>query len=117
MKKPTRYYSKRQEQQVAKSLEGRCHANSGATPFRKGDVNCGIFLIECKTSTEKRRTYSVKQDDLDKMNKERFSMGKEYAALCFDFGPETERYYVITEKLMKDFKRLLEEEKERFDEQ
>ena len=37
-KKPTRYYSKKQEDQVAKSLGGKTTKNSGATLFQKGDL-------------------------------------------------------------------------------
>lgn len=33
MHNPTRYYSKKQENKVAKSLGGRRQANSGATAF------------------------------------------------------------------------------------
>lgn len=33
MNKPTRYYSKRQEQRVAKAVGGKRQPNSGAIPF------------------------------------------------------------------------------------
>ena len=42
----TRYYSKKQENKVAKKLKGKRTANSGATPFQKGDVVTNNFLIE-----------------------------------------------------------------------
>lgn len=34
--RPTRFYSKRQENHIAKAVEGKRTANSGATPFYKG---------------------------------------------------------------------------------
>ena len=37
-KKPTRYYSDKQEKSVVKSLKGKQTKNSGATAFEKGDV-------------------------------------------------------------------------------
>ena len=47
--KPTRFFSKNQEKQVAKNLSGKVIPNSGATAFAKGDVALDNFLIECKT--------------------------------------------------------------------
>lgn len=38
-KKPTRYFSSKQEQTVANSLNGQQQLNSGATAFLKGDVS------------------------------------------------------------------------------
>ena len=35
--KPTRYYSSRQEKQIAKAVGGKTVKNSGATLFDKGD--------------------------------------------------------------------------------
>ena len=46
-KKPTRYYSSKQEKQVAKISGGKKVANSGATTFYKGDVSTDKILIEC----------------------------------------------------------------------
>ena len=47
--KPTRYYSRRQETNVAKKLGGKVQPNSGATMFAKGDLVLDDWLIECKT--------------------------------------------------------------------
>lgn len=44
---PTRYYSKKQEDAVAKNLNGKRTPNSGATPFVKGDY------IEYNNETKK----------------------------------------------------------------
>lgn len=37
-KKPTRYYSKKQEDKIASVTNGERQPNSGATVFAKGDV-------------------------------------------------------------------------------
>jgi hypothetical protein len=104
----TKQFSNRQEKNVAKALGGRKQPNSGATPFFKGDVATKFFLIECKTSIEERKSYSVQRSDLNKINEEKFAMGKNYATLAFNFGPKTENHYIITESAMKDFIELLE---------
>ena len=51
--KPTRYYSKIQEEAVAKAVGGKRTPNSGATDFGgKSDVGItNLFSIECKTKT------------------------------------------------------------------
>ena len=62
-KKPTRYYSKNQEKEVAKRLGGSTTLNSGATPFQKGDINVGnLLLIECKTKTKDSDSISIKKE-------------------------------------------------------
>ena len=48
-KKPTRYYSDKQEMSVAKAVGGRKTPNSGATPYVKGDVLTKQWIFECKT--------------------------------------------------------------------
>ena len=111
MKKPTRYYSNKQEQKVAKAVGGKQVANSGATAFQKGDVQTGLFLIECKTCTTQKKSFTIKEEWLWKNEEEAFAMGKNYHALMFDFGPnDNKRYYVITERefnLLQNF--LIEE--------
>ena len=103
---PTRFYSSKQEKQVAKAVGGKKVANSGATAFEKGDVTTDNFLIECKTCTTEKKSFSIKKEWLEKNKEEAFEMGKSYSALAFNFGPDTENYYVIDERL---FKKLLEE--------
>ena len=109
--RPTRWYSNKQEKQVVKQLGGRQTPNSGATPWVKGDVLLDQFLIECKTSTVEKQTFSVPKKWLDKMQEEAFAMGKPYAALCFDYGDGV-NHYVIDEKLFKQLTELLKEETE-----
>ena len=99
--RPTRYYSKQQEKKVAKAVDGKRTANSGATPFQKGDIETKDWLIECKTKTKDCNSFTIKEEWLLKNEEEAFAMGKNYSALCFDFGPSAnKRYYVISERLL-----------------
>ena len=99
--KPTRYYSKKQEDSVAKELGGKRTSNSGATLFSKGDVNTSDFLIECKTKTTLSNSISIKREWIDKNIKESLFMGKKYCSIAFNFGPDQPNYYIIDEYLMK----------------
>ena len=109
--KPTRFYSNKQERKVAKAVSGRQTANSGATAFQKGDIITDQWLIECKTSTSQKKSFSIKEDWLIKNQEEAFAMGKNYHALCFDFGPDNNmRYYVITEREFQLLQNYLKEE-------
>lgn len=110
MKKlPTRYYSKKQENAVAKAVNGKRTPNSGATAFIKGDVQTKQFLIECKTATTEKQTVSIAKKWIIKNEEEAFAMGKSYSAVAFDFG-SGDQYYVINEKLFKKLVNILEEE-------
>ena len=100
-KYPTRFYSSRQEKAVAKAIGGKQTANSGATDFSKGDVTTDNWLIECKTATSEKQSFSIKRDWLKKNKEEAFSMGKDYNALVFDFGDNGERYYIVDERTFK----------------
>lgn len=97
---PTRYYSSRQEKHIAKELGGKQVINSGATRFSKGDVSLEDWLIEAKTCTSEKRSFSIKREWLGKNEEEAFAMGKSYSALAFDFG-DGEQHYIISEKLFK----------------
>ena len=100
-KKCTRYYSNRQEKSVAKAVNGKQTANSGATNFQKGDIITDNFLIECKTCMEDKKSFSIKKEWIDKNKEEAFAMRKSYSALAFNFGPSSENYYIIDERLFK----------------
>lgn len=110
MKKPTRFYSDKQEKKVAKAVSGKQTANSGATPFQKGDVVTQDWLIECKTITSQRKSFSIQKEWLEKNKEEAFGTGKLYSALAFNFGPNTDNYYIIDEKTFKTIIRLMEVE-------
>lgn len=105
---PTRFYSNRQEKAVAKVLNGKQTPNSGATPFNKGDIITDDFLLECKTCTESRKSFTIKKEWLDKNKEEAFAMNKSYSALVFDFG-DNERHYIVDEKLFKILQECLKE--------
>ena len=108
--KSTRYYSSKQEKNIAKTLSGKQVSNSGATRFNKGDVCLDDWLIEAKTSIEPKKSFAIKQDWLDKNKEEAFAMHKPYSALAFQFGPGLPNYYVISEKLFKQLVEYLKEE-------
>ena len=99
---PTRKFSKKQEDYVAKKFGGERVKNSGATAFAKGDVNLDNFLIECKTKTSPSESISIRKDWLEKNVKESLFMGKKYSALAFNFGPNEPNYYIIDEYLFEE---------------
>lgn len=102
--RPARFYSNQQEKAVAKAINGKQTANSGATLWSKGDVTSDIILVECKTHTQFREQFTIKHDWIDKNREEAFQMGKRHSALAIDFG-DNENHYLINEQ---DFLALLE---------
>lgn len=106
----TRYFSGKQEKHIAKAVGGKKVSNSGATAFNKGDVTTDSFLIEAKTCISDKKSFSIKKEWLEKNKEEAFAMGKDYSALAFNFGPDSENYYVIDEKLFKRLKEVVENE-------
>ena len=106
--KPTRFYSSKQEKRVAKALNGKTTPNSGATPWVRGDVITDKFLIECKTATKEKQSFSIAKKWLTALPNEAFSDGKPYWALAFDFG-DGEEYYIVNKRLFKQIQELLEE--------
>lgn len=110
VRKPTRYFSKRHENQIAKSTGGRKQINSGATSFYKGDVVVGdLMLIEAKTCTKEQKCFTIQKEWIEKNRKEAFQMRKPYSAVAFNFGPNQKSYYIIDEST---FQLLLEKIKE-----
>ena len=109
MPRPTRFYSKQQEKKVAKAVGGTRTANSGATAFSKGDVHTNSFLLECKTCTEPRKSFTLQKEWFDKNKEEAFAMHKDYSAVVFDFG-DGENHYVIDERLFQTLVKYLEGE-------
>ena len=109
--KSTREISSKQEKQIAKVLGGKRTANSGATKFDKGDLVIGSkWLIEAKTCMEHKKSFSIKQEWLKKLKEEQYATSKEYSSLCFDFGDEKDRYYIIDEPTFKYIIELLKGE-------
>lgn len=110
MRKPTRFYSNKQEKSVAKAVDGKQTLNSGATPFQKGDIQTKSFLIECKTKTELSKSMTIQKEWITKNKEEAFAMRKPYSALVFNFGPDSENYYIIDQKLFNLLQNYLEED-------
>lgn len=108
MRKPTRYFSKKQEQRGNKALGFHNVANSGATTFSKGDGKDEHILMEWKTQTEPRKSHSLKKEWFDKHREETFAMGRRFSVLGFDFG-DGKNFIVLEEQ---DFKELYEAWKE-----
>lgn len=112
MKKPTKYYSNNQEKQVARNLNGKKQPNSGATNFRKGDVELKYFLLDCKTVTAPKKSVSIKKEWIDKIRQEAFAMGKSSSAICFNFEPNGKNFYIIDEGTFKYLQEKMEEDYE-----
>ena len=104
-KEPTRFYSKKQEDEVAKRFGGSRVKNSGATAWQKGDVTLQNILLECKTKMSESKSITIQKEWLEKNEKEALFMGKPYSALAFNFGPGQPNYYIIDESM---FETLLE---------
>ena len=96
---PTRYFSKIQEDTVAKAIGGKRTPNSGATAWVKSDVLSDKFAIECKTKTTNSESISIKKEWFLKQKQEAAFMGKPYSAVVFNFGPGEENHYIIDEYL------------------
>ena len=109
-KNSTRYFSNKQESCIAKSLGGVKVPNSGACKFLAGDVRTKQFLIEAKTVTTHKDSFSIKLKWLLKNKEEAFAMNKPYSALAFNFGPDEKNYYIIDEKLFKELVKYIEED-------
>lgn len=110
MYKSTREASSRQEKAISKAVGGKRTPNSGATAFYKGDLTTEQFLIEAKTCMTPKNSFSIKKEWLKKLKEEQYGMGKMYSTLCFDFGDEKERYYILDENTFNYIKELLEKE-------
>lgn len=109
----TRYYSKQQENSVAKIINGKTVANSGARPYQKGDVGTNgdktgnsvsdeSWLIECKTTTSSKQSFAIKKQWLETIKEEAFQAGKMNYALAFSFGPKQENYYILSEQKFRE---------------
>ena len=109
MNKPTRYYSDKHEKRTAKNLGAKVQTSSGSSDFLKGDVISDTCLIECKTCTTEKKSFSIKKEWLDKIEEQCFEMRKRYPVLAFDFG-DGDNYYIINEKTMKKFIEFLNDE-------
>lgn len=101
-RKSTRFYSKKQEDAVAKLIGGKTTPNSGATTYFKGDVKSTNWLLECKTCMQSKQSFSIKKEWLRGIQEDAKQQGKMNYALAFSYGPGQENYYIITEKKFKE---------------
>lgn len=108
MNRTTRFFSNKQEKHIAKELKGKQVANSGATAFNKGDILLENWLIEAKTCTSEKQSFSIKKEWLEKNKEEAFAMRKDYNALAFNFG-DNKNYYIVDEKTFKEILRWQED--------
>jgi hypothetical protein len=99
--KPTRFYSKRQETQVANIVGGKRTPNSGATMFAKGDVVGDDLLVECKTVTKPQKSITLQKEWITKNEEEAFARGKDLPVVAFDFG-DGDQYFIVNAKDFKD---------------
>ena len=108
----TRYYSDIQEKSVCKELGAIQQPNSGAGRFRKGDVVQAesSFLIECKTCTSDKDSFSIKKEWIKKNKEERYTQRLDNSCIAFNFGPGQPNYYVIDSTLMNYLVEKLKEE-------
>lgn len=110
----TRYFSSRQEQYIAKLLDGYANSSSGSGNFSKGDVivKDASLLVECKTCVAPKESFSIKNDWINKNKEEAFAMRLDNHCIAFNFGPDAPNYFVIDEKLMSFLVDKLKEELE-----
>lgn len=106
----TKYYSSRQEDYISKLLGGKVQPASGSTGFNKGDIILPNWLIECKCAMSSRKSFSIKLDWIEKNELERLEMHKPYCALAFQFEPDGENYFVLSEKTFKKMLDKFEQE-------
>ena len=107
-----RMLSSKQEQYVAKQLGGKTTINSGAAKFNAGDVIIpNTMVLECKTTTsDSKKSWSIKQQWLNQLEQERLDMMLPYSALALSLDSSGERnLYVIDELLMKKLVNTLRE--------
>ena len=97
-KDSTRFYSSKQEEYVAKLINGRTVSNSGAAKFTCGDVISDDFIIECKTTMKPSESFSIKKQWLIDSEYDRISARKAHNALFFSIGENEPNYFVLTEK-------------------
>lgn len=101
--KPTRYYSNRQEQSVAKAVGGHQTKNSGATMWQKSDVSTDKWNFECKTCVKDQKQFTLKEEWFTKNKQEMVFTNKDFSAVVFSFGPNKPNYYVLDEETFREF--------------
>ena len=111
-KECTRAFSDAHEKSICKALGGRQTANSGAGNFNKGDVviDDASFLIEAKCCMSPKASVSIKREWVEKNKHEGFMTRRSNQAVCINFEPDGDNYYLINERLMRFLVEKLSEE-------
>ena len=99
----TRYFSDNHEKSICKALGAKQTTNSGAGMFKKGDVvhEEADMLIEAKCCMSPKNSVSIKKEWIEKNKSEGFATRKYNSAVCINFEPDGDNYYIVNEKLMK----------------
>ena len=51
---------------------------------------------------KEQQQFVIKREWLEKLKNESFTMRKDFFALVFNFGPDTNNYYILDEKTIKN---------------
>lgn len=106
----SRFYSDRQEKQIAKKVSGRVQPNSGGTAFGGGDVLADDILIEAKTTSTKQNSMKVRLEWVEKAKEQAFEQGRTRSAVALRFNPdENKDYYIITDDMLSEYLSLLKQ--------
>lgn len=57
-----------------------------------------------------KNSFSIKKEWLTKLKEEQYAMNKMYSTLCFDFGDEKDRYYILDENTFKYIMELIDKD-------
>lgn len=66
-------------------------------------------MLEAKTCMQPKSSFSIKKEWLAKLKEEQYATNKSYSALCFDFGDEKDRYYIIDENTFINLMEVLKD--------
>ena len=102
-KECTKFYSTNHESSIARAIGGETIKGSGNGHFTKGDVvhEGANMVIEAKCTMTPKKSISIKKEWIDKNKKESLAMRKSNQAICINFEPNGENYYLINESLFK----------------
>ena len=99
----TRDYSDKQEKYLAKITDGKITPNSGGTKFSGGDVIAEPILLEAKTTTKIKESFSIKKEWIEKASEQAFEQGQQEAVVVFQFEPGGDNYFVLDEYQFLDY--------------
>ena len=61
------------------------------------------FLIEAKTSTKDKKSFSIKKEWIQKAEEQAFEQNKEESVVAFNFGPNGENFFILNEQQFRDY--------------